>query len=240
MAKYNDAIRDAIIAAFNAGDQPTEAQFTNWITRIQEGIDEHDHTGGFNGDGTLLDWDQIWSDAVHDHSVAGEGGQLDWDDIWSDAVHSHLSAAEGGTLCNHVSAKTDAGQNIVNNIVTTIVFEDEDYDTGAEYVAATGIFTAQRTGYLHVTSSLLFDTSVTWGAGDDVEMYVYVAGATRGCVGRRTDMSGANIYQEISGSATVYVTVGQTVTLRVRQRSGGNLPLLNVASYNTVQFDWLI
>lgn len=51
MAKYTDAIRDNIIAAFNAGDQPTEAQFTNWITRIQQGIEEHDHAGGGDGDG---------------------------------------------------------------------------------------------------------------------------------------------------------------------------------------------
>lgn len=51
MAKYTDAIRDAIIVAFQAGDQPTEAQFTNWITRIQEGIEEHDHDGTGDGDG---------------------------------------------------------------------------------------------------------------------------------------------------------------------------------------------
>lgn len=37
--------------------------------------------------------------ANHDHSGdAGDGGQLDWDDIWSDAVHSHESDAEGGTI----------------------------------------------------------------------------------------------------------------------------------------------
>jgi len=51
MAKYTDVIRDAIIANFEAGDQPTAAQFTNWITRIQEGIEEHDHSGTGDGDG---------------------------------------------------------------------------------------------------------------------------------------------------------------------------------------------
>jgi len=51
MAKYTDVIRDAIIANFEAGDQPTAAQFTNWITRIQEGIEEHDHDGTGDGDG---------------------------------------------------------------------------------------------------------------------------------------------------------------------------------------------
>jgi len=28
----------------------------------------------------------------------GQGGQLDWDDIWSDAVHNHQTNAEGGKL----------------------------------------------------------------------------------------------------------------------------------------------
>lgn len=51
MAKYTDVIRDAIIANFEAGDQPTAAQFTNWITRIQEGIEEHNHDGTGDGDG---------------------------------------------------------------------------------------------------------------------------------------------------------------------------------------------
>lgn len=38
---------------------------------------------------------------VHTH-VAGQGGQLDWDDVWADAVHDHSAAGEGGTV-NHAS-----------------------------------------------------------------------------------------------------------------------------------------
>ena len=33
----------------------------------------------------------------HTHaSGSGQGGQLDWDDVWTDAAHDHTSAAEGG------------------------------------------------------------------------------------------------------------------------------------------------
>jgi len=35
---------------------------------------------------------------VHSHASDSQGGQLDWDNIWSDAVHSHESAAEGGLI----------------------------------------------------------------------------------------------------------------------------------------------
>jgi len=39
------------------------------------------------------------STEVPDHlHTAAQAGQLDWDDVWSDAVHTHRTAAEGGTL----------------------------------------------------------------------------------------------------------------------------------------------
>jgi len=61
-------------------------------------LPDHAHSGA--GVGGQLDWDSIWSDAVHDHSAAGEGGTLDWDTVWSDAVHDHSAAGEGGDTLN--------------------------------------------------------------------------------------------------------------------------------------------
>lgn len=45
-----------------------------------------------------LDWDDVWTDAVHTHASDAEGGLLDWDNCWTDAVHEHDSDAHGGTL----------------------------------------------------------------------------------------------------------------------------------------------
>lgn len=71
----------------------------HWTTAGIAGLPLSDHAhAGIAGDGGQLDWDDIWSDAVHDHSAAGEGGTLDWDTVWSDGVHDHSAAAEGGTL----------------------------------------------------------------------------------------------------------------------------------------------
>jgi hypothetical protein len=39
-------------------------------------LPDHAHAG-VAGDGGQLDWDDVWLDAVHNHTVAGEGGQLD-------------------------------------------------------------------------------------------------------------------------------------------------------------------
>lgn len=111
MAKFTDAIVATLKTYFEAGDQPTEAQFAAWIDDIQEGIEEHNHDGTGDGDGMQLDWDDIWSDAVHDHSAAGEGGQLDWDVVWSDAVHDHSAAGEGGATLGF-TAMTGAGVDV--------------------------------------------------------------------------------------------------------------------------------
>lgn len=46
----------------------------------------------------------------HLHSGGAEAGQLDWDDIWSDAVHTHLVAGEGGQL-DHGAALTGLGDD---------------------------------------------------------------------------------------------------------------------------------
>ena len=51
MSKFTDAVRNNLISYFNAGDQPTEAQFTELITKIQEGIEEHQHDATGDGDG---------------------------------------------------------------------------------------------------------------------------------------------------------------------------------------------
>lgn len=51
-------------------------------------------------DGTDAAWGSIQAGDLpaHTHAGAGQGGQLDWDDVWGDAVHDHTSNAEGGTL----------------------------------------------------------------------------------------------------------------------------------------------
>jgi len=85
-------------AGGGGGGAPTDAQYVTLAadaTLTQEriltqgtGISIADGGAGGNVTVTLGD---------HAHTAAaGQGGQLDWDNIWSDAVHDHSSAAEGG------------------------------------------------------------------------------------------------------------------------------------------------
>lgn len=51
MAKLTDARVGTLQNFFDSGDQPTSAQFDQLIQWIQEGIEEHDHSGTGDGDG---------------------------------------------------------------------------------------------------------------------------------------------------------------------------------------------
>ena len=148
----------------------------------------------------------------------------------------HLEALEPG---NHAKARSDAGQNIPNAAVTIVIFEDEVYDSGAEYDPTTGVFTAGRDGWLHVTSAILYDVSTAWGAVEYAALAVYVNGAIVDWIARETDFSGANIYVQTSGSTTVKLSAGDTCTIRAVQNSGAGRVLYSADSlFNYVCFDW--
>jgi hypothetical protein len=115
-----DDLTDVNAPAPNDDDVLTwDAIAGEWIAAVGGGgaLADHAHAG-IAGDGGQLDWDNIWSDAVHSHSAAGEGGTLDWDSVWSDAVHDHSSAAEGGAV--------DA------SVVTYDPAVDADWDGGVD------------------------------------------------------------------------------------------------------------
>jgi len=50
MSKFTDAVKTALKAYFETGDQPTAAQFAAFIDAVQEGIEEHDHNALGDGD----------------------------------------------------------------------------------------------------------------------------------------------------------------------------------------------
>jgi len=85
MSKFTNAIKATLKSYFEAGDQPTEAQFAEWIDAIQAGIQEHQHksTGGQGsgtGDAARVNWADLldkpatlvnWAQVI---TVAQSGG----------------------------------------------------------------------------------------------------------------------------------------------------------------------
>lgn len=150
-----------------------------------------------------------------------------------------LELVENLYRLDHVKASTDAGQNIPNNNYHTVIYEDELYDTNNEYVAATGVFTAKRVGYLHVTAALLMSGTTGWAEVESLVLAIYVNGAVQ----HRSYTTGMpptfNIFANAQIDSTVLLALGDTVTIRVRQNSGAALTVYNQAIYNYVCFDWL-
>ncbi len=59
----------------------------------------------------------VTSISTHTHATDGQGGQLDWDNIWSDATHDHSSNAEGGTSLSGVSITSGTITGITDLVV---------------------------------------------------------------------------------------------------------------------------
>ena len=223
------------------GGAPTDAQYLALALDatltderrfvVGAGIDGAD--GGAGGDYTV-------TLADHDHSGdAGDGGKLDWDDVWNDAVHDHSSAAEGGVICHHVKATSNAGQNIPNETWTTLIFEDEEYDTNSEYVAATGVFTAKRSGKLLISTKILFGSTGTWAIGEILELRTSGSAGVYYTLDYQRSLSAATEYAGAQGTITLDVNTGETLAIQIYQSSGAALALIASGQHNWVCLDWL-
>lgn len=74
---------------------------------------------------------------VPDHThTAAQAGQLDWDDVWLDAVHDHTSAAEGGTIIVDSTTRTvkAAGGDFTTIQAAIDWFADKKILYGANYI----------------------------------------------------------------------------------------------------------
>jgi hypothetical protein len=97
------------------------------------------------------------SDHTHSHGARG-GGTLHA--VATTSVAGFLSAADKTLLDaalatkTRVRAITTAGQTLVADVYTLVVFGTETYDTKNEFNAGTGVFTATEAGYYHVTAQV--------------------------------------------------------------------------------------
>jgi hypothetical protein len=168
-------------------------------------LPDHDHSGD-PGDGGQLDWDDIWLDAVHDHSAAGEGGQLDWDLIWADAVHDHTVAGEGGQL-DHGAALT--GASLLDDDHPQYI-KDSEFTAKGDILVGTGAgtFSAQGVGA---------DDEVLVAAAAEADGVKWAAVSTLSDAGVHIHAYKENKSAECDGAKVVFITAQQFEddTLRV-------------------------
>ena len=163
------------------GHQHVEADITDLAT------DDHDHSGDV-GDGGQLDWDNIWSDAVHDHSSDAEGGIFDAAILGSStASDGYVLTADGlgGAAWEELTPGASALDDLAD--VNAPAPNNDDILTwdGAEWIAA-----ALSVGASALSD--LTDVNVTSPNDGDVLTWLtneWVAAAAAGGAGDASDLT---------------------------------------------------
>jgi len=140
---------------------------------------------------------------------------------------------------SRVRASTDAGQSIANDTTTTVIFEDEGYDTHGEYNPATGEFTVKEDGYYHIHSSILYASAAGWDAGEFATLDLYVDGGPVARLAFVTAWATATVWVGCIGGTTYYLNANKVVTLRTYQNSGAAKSLWASGIHNWVSIDRL-
>jgi hypothetical protein len=131
---------------------------------------------------------------------------------------------------------TAAGQIIPNAAFTIINFNtkiEDIYD-----LVTTGVnwsFKPQQSGVYLITTRITFDSTATWADTEPGTLSCYVNGVSQSILDYKDNLSPALHYLQLNGSYIVRLNALDTVTIRVYQGSGGNLPLLNIAIYNGIE-----
>lgn len=139
---------------------------------------------------------------------------------------------------SRASASTNTARTMNNGAWTTVIFEDEDYDTQSEYNTGTGVFTATKAGYYQCSASTACAATNTFAWGEEWITAISRQGdtSTAGSFfqGNRVTLNSAttNVIASSHVSATVYLAAGETVEVKVFNSSGGNLNLSGTATAN--------
>ena len=113
---------------------------------------------------------------AHTHAGASSGGQLDWDNIWSDAVHSHGTNTEGGTLDHGVlTGLTDDDHPQYQKESLFTAAGDIAYASGSATWASLPIGSA-----LYVLRVNSAGTSVEWALGTQTKEFTASIAHTSG------------------------------------------------------------
>lgn len=137
---------------------------------------------------------------------------------------------------SHVRATRDSVQSIPNNTLTTVIFDDEEYDTLGEYNATTGVFTATVAGYYTVSGGCSC-ASAAFTAADFFTVEI-IKNSSSAAVGN-VDRADATITTNRSSyvTATVHLAIGETVCIKVIHTQGGALNIRD--DCGTYEFNYI-
>jgi hypothetical protein len=160
------------------------------------------------------------ADGVHRTEWTGRQTGGGYRDRWMESeVRPGVGPRQDVTLdSNSLRAIRDGGQVIAQSTVTTIIFDLEQYDVGANYNPGTGVYTVPATGIYELNSALKFFTDQ---ANVTMQMHVFVNGALLAS-GDRLSQPAASVdtYLKLK-TVTLTVIAGDAVDVRFVHDSAG-------------------
>jgi hypothetical protein len=141
----------------------------------------------------------------------------------------------GGLAPMTADYKTATAQTMTNNAFTIVDYDTVESDlNNLVTVGAAWAFTAKEAGKYDVNASILLQSTNTWALGEFGYLVIFKNGIEYRALDRKDNYSNTASYMMLHGSTEVPVSAGDTIDIRCKQNSGGNLNLYNNALYNYV------
>lgn len=220
MAKFNNATEATMVGYFNAGDQPTEAQFTALMAAIQAGIDEHDHAGVLPGDGMLVPLNSLTPPGAAGRAIVSTAAGAAWDatPTWT-GLHL-FNAGTRSPAQPAFSAHMNGGDQSFNVGTTTLEFDTEVFDQGGDFTVGTYTFTAPITGVYLLKAYVRVDAIDS--AATYYRLEIITGNRTYASMIDPRQLAGDPSYWPMEVTAIADMDAADTAYVRIAQSGGAN------------------
>lgn len=150
----------------------------------------------------------------------------------------HLVTPQGPM--SHVFVNTAAGQSIVNDSNTTIIFDNEVTDTLGEYDHTTGIFTAIYAGTYLINSCIAYSITSVWVIADSIKAFIDVNDAPIVQTYALAPYSSTYRQSALPISTVYTLSAGDNIRIKSRQSAAGNRSLDNSVDFNFLSIDRIV
>jgi hypothetical protein len=133
----------------------------------------------------------------------------------------------------YAAYSTNTATTMTNNTAVAVPYEDKVADSHNAYNIATGVYTCPRAGVLSLSAMAQLASDAGWGAGEQAILSVLINAVELILHDRRMDAALNPALVSMQGSIAAYpVVLGDTVTVKVKQISGGNINLSGTTANN--------
>lgn len=133
-------------------------------------------------------------------------------------IETYTTARVLAVQYDNVNLYNSANFSVPNNTVTAVTFTAEDDDNSAMAALPASSVTIRRTGFYNIEAQVFWAGNVT---GDRV-LYLYKSGSPIARA-RSVAIPPANDFTQAISRDRLFLTAGDTISLRVNQNSGGAL-----------------